>query len=92
MNQDLFRKYLQFRIKIDLNNFITLIKTSNKSKPMKKFYLLFLVAFIFSCTSASPCDDNYFPVCGINGKTYGNECFAGIDGITIYTDGECSNN
>ena len=59
---------------------------------MKKFYLLFLVAFIFSCTSASPCDDNYFPICGINGKTYGNECFAGIDGITIYTDGECSNN
>ena len=89
---DLFRKYLQYKIKIDLNNFTTLSKLLIKARTMKKLYLLFSVAFILSCTSASPCDDNYFPVCGINGKTYGNECFAGIDGITIYTDGECSNN
>lgn len=29
------------------------------------------------------------PVCGCNGKTYGNPCMAEAVGITRYTKGEC---
>ncbi|MGN7889991.1 Kazal-type serine protease inhibitor family protein [Dyadobacter endophyticus] len=32
----------------------------------------------------------YHPVCGCNGKTYGNECEALAHGITSYQNGECS--
>ena len=31
----------------------------------------------------------YQPVCGCNGKTYGNACVAQCDGITDITMGEC---
>lgn len=29
------------------------------------------------------------PVCGCNGMTYSNSCFAGLDGIKKFTNGEC---
>ena len=36
------------------------------------------------------CDDEvYEPVCGSNGATFPNECYAKNSGITIYTAGEC---
>ena len=39
--------------------------------------------------STALCIEIHDPVCGCDGVTYSNYCFAGISGVTSYVAGEC---
>ena len=70
---------------------------------MRNILILLLGLLFISCDdedSSSPCktgkiDDMacieiYQPVCGCNNETYSNSCYAEVDGVTSWSEGECS--
>ena len=78
-----------------------------KNNTMKNFYYLFVALLIFSCSDSDDAQDTcideskidelglcievYEPVCGCDGVTYPNICYAStFGGVTSFIDGACN--
>ncbi len=49
-----------------------------------------LIDMLFPEEELIACILLFAPVCGINGETFDNACFAGAEGVEILHNGECS--
>jgi len=54
-------------------------------------YLTVLLIIGPACSNLDEdCPDIYAPVCGSDGVTYGNDCYARNEGVGEWTLGECN--
>ncbi len=66
----------------------------NRRVPIKRLIIAIMAVCMLggvSDVSATACPEIWLPVCGTDGNTYGNSCFAGLAGVNILHEGECEN-
>lgn len=70
-------------MKIIIISLITFLATTSKGGCNKKNDC------IGEARKDCVCTQQYDPVCGCDGKTYGNACVANCAGVKSFTKGEC---